>query len=686
MTLWAWIRWLAISLPVVLSFANLARAEETAEVTAVVVGADRVPDPEAGAPFTFYEFEQRELQSAPESRLDDLLRAQVPGFSLFRRDSSRTANPTTQGVTLRNFGPSGAGRTLVLLDGIPLNDPFAGYVLWSQVPPDSLQSVVVQPGGGAGVFGNAALAGTIYLSSKGLDANNAYAMWSAGTSSTFEGAAGGALANGAFALAASADGFSTGGYPVIAESQRGRVDTNASSQAQLVNLAGQWRPNDTVTLRLNGRWFEDDRANGTFYTRNSTVGGDGSAIFNLKRGNDSELQLSVYGQARKYESRFSSVNATRTVETPAQDQYEVPADAIGGSAVWSQSLGSQQFTLGADARYVDGETNENFFWNGNRFTRRRQAGGEQVFAGVFVDDTWTISPAVLLLGGLRFDHWDLIDGFLKESVIGSGAFLTNQRFRNRSGNEINGRLGGRFDLSRQLTLRLSGYTGFRVPTLNELYRPFRVGNDVTQANSALQPEHSLGSELALDWRPLNSLTLTGTFFMNWLEDAVSNVTIGTAPNGGSLRQRQNLDLVFAPGGEAEAKWKLADTFSITAGYLFTHPEIARARDHALVGNLLAQTPEHVVTAGIEWQPAKRWSLRGQMRYADRQFEDDQNSRVLPPYTCFDAALSFQASPNLTVRLRAENLFDTEIVTGVSAAGVRSTGEPRLVSLDIRWQL
>jgi outer membrane receptor protein involved in Fe transport len=83
----------------------------------------------------------------------------VPGFSLFRRSSSRTANPTTQGVTLRNFGPSGAGRTLVLLDGIPLNDPFAGYVLWSQVPPALLESVLVQPGGGAGLFGNAGTRG-----------------------------------------------------------------------------------------------------------------------------------------------------------------------------------------------------------------------------------------------------------------------------------------------------------------------------------------------------------------------------------------------------------------------------------------------------------------------------------------------------------------------------------------------
>ena len=143
-----------------------ARAEEEVAAERVIVQADRLPDAESAAPFSVHVIDAEELRRAPQLRLDDILRAQVPGFSLFRRNSSRTANPTTQGVTLRNFGPSGAGRTLVLLDGIPLNDPFAGYVLWSQVPPAAIESVLVHPGGGAGLFGNAALAGTIFLVSR----------------------------------------------------------------------------------------------------------------------------------------------------------------------------------------------------------------------------------------------------------------------------------------------------------------------------------------------------------------------------------------------------------------------------------------------------------------------------------------------------------------------------------------
>src|SRR4051795_1622399 len=156
-----------------LAAAPVVRAQSASSTETVVVSADRLPSAESSAPFSVTALESDDLRRAPQLRLDDVLRNEVPGFSLFRRNSSRTANPTTQGVTLRNFGPSGAGRTLVLLDGIPLNDPFAGYVLWSQVPVAGIDSVLIQPGSGAGLFGNSALAGTIFLGSKPIETSSA---------------------------------------------------------------------------------------------------------------------------------------------------------------------------------------------------------------------------------------------------------------------------------------------------------------------------------------------------------------------------------------------------------------------------------------------------------------------------------------------------------------------------------
>ncbi len=363
-------------------------AAEEATVERVVVQADRLPDAESAAPFSAHVIDAEELRRAPQLRLDDILRAQVPGFSLFRRNSSRAANPTTQGVTLRSFGPSGAGRTLVLLDGIPLNDPFAGYVLWSQVPPASLASVLVQPGGGAGLFGNAALAGTIFLVTRPLQETTTATEGSIGNDETYEGSIEATWVRQPFAVGIFAEGFSTDGYAVIPANRRGPVDTKANSESSLVSLRAEWQIGVDTSLRLQGRHFEDERGNGTRFTRNDTRGEDLSAVLTQNSAQRGELQVTAYGQHRRFRSTFSSINAARTVETPALDQFDVPADAAGGSAVWSMAAGEHRLVLGGDARWVEGETNEAFLWNGSAFTRLREAGGEQIFAGAFVEDTW----------------------------------------------------------------------------------------------------------------------------------------------------------------------------------------------------------------------------------------------------------------------------------------------------------
>ncbi len=657
-----------------------------------------MPDAESSAPFAVHVVDAEDLRRAPQLRLDDILRAEVPGFSLFRRNSSRTANPTTQGVTLRNFGPSGAARTLVLLDGIPLNDPFAGYVLWSQVPPASIETVLIVPGGGAGLFGNAALAGTVFLVSKPIADNSGSAEASIGNRDTYEAAIEGTLVHAPVAAAVLAERFSTGGYPVVAANQRGPVDNNASADSTIFELRSEWQINSDSSLRVAARHFDDERGNGTTLTENDTLGTDLSAVWTTEfPAQSGELQLSAYGQRRKFRSTFSSINDTRDVETPALDQYDVPANAAGGSAVWSMADGDgHRLTTGTDFRWVEGETNEAFLWDGSEFTRLRNAGGRQFFAGLFAEDAWSPNDRVTLVGGLRFDHWQLFDGFRKESDRQTGIVSLDSAFADRDGNEINGRLGVRAAATKNLAFRGAAYSGFRVPTLNELYRPFRVGNDVTAANADLKPEHLLGGEAGVDWQATEAVRFSGTAFLNRLEDAVGNVTIGSGPGtfdpggfvpaGGVLRQRQNIDLVIAPGVEASVAWQVYPSLGLKGSYLFTHPTVKRAADPALEGKLLAQTPEHVFTGSIDWTPAAKWTVTAALRYSDRQFEDDQNSRVLAAFAIFDAAVVYDFPAHGSAALRVENLFDEQIETGKSADGLTSIGAPRLFALELRWQL
>ena len=130
------------------------------EVEMVVVTAARLPPAAGEAAFSVIRLDEDDL--ARSERLDEALRA-VPAVSLFRRTTSLSANPTTQGISLRAIAPSGAGRTLVTLDGVPLNDPFGGWVLWSQVAPESLAGLDVMRGSGACIYGAGAKTGVIQL-------------------------------------------------------------------------------------------------------------------------------------------------------------------------------------------------------------------------------------------------------------------------------------------------------------------------------------------------------------------------------------------------------------------------------------------------------------------------------------------------------------------------------------------
>ena len=97
------------------------------------------------------------LLSAPSGRIEDAL-ANVAGFQQFRRSDSRSANPSAQGVTLRALGGNATSRTAVLLDGVPMADPFFGFVPLSAIAPERLASARVTRGGGAGAFGGGAVA------------------------------------------------------------------------------------------------------------------------------------------------------------------------------------------------------------------------------------------------------------------------------------------------------------------------------------------------------------------------------------------------------------------------------------------------------------------------------------------------------------------------------------------------
>ena len=632
------------------------------------------------------------LAHSASNRLEDVLR-DIAGFQQFRRSDSRTANPTSQGATLRALGGNASSRALLLLDGVPQTDPFGGWLSWPAYDPRRLGRIRVTRGGGSGVNGPGALAGTIELESAAPEeAAGLAAGLSYGSRDSVDAYAGyGAHLGSGFVSLSAAYARGDGFIPVVAR-QRGPAD-RASPYEQASLAARAVAPlSGTVELQANVSGFTDARERGTAFSAIETRGADAS----LRLVGRGRLPFSAlaYVQVRDFANAFAAVNVARTTATQTLDQYNVPSTGIGARVELRPRLGPVMLRLGADWRDTEGRTQELFQFVAGAPTRGRVAGGQTQTLGAFAEASLETGP-LTLTGGARLDHWRIADGSLRERTLATGAPLTDMAFPDRSGWEPTARAGLALHVAEPLTLRAAAYLGWRLPTLNELYRPFRVGIDATAANAALSPERLAGVEAGLEFRPAAWARLGITLFANRLGDAIANVTLGQGPGlfpgagfvaaGGAFRQRQNVDAVASRGVEVDASLNLG-AFRLAAGYSFADAEVSASGPAAPLDGLRpAQTPRHNLTLSLAWQGPRGLYASAGLRYVSAQYEDDLNAQRIPDVLTVDAAAVFPLTRSLALEARGENLTNEEVVAGISGAGIIERAAPRTLWFGLRWR-
>ncbi len=670
---------------------GFARAQTPpVELAPVFVTATRAAEAVDYVPFSNETLTGDALRAAPNATLDSALRG-VAGFSLFRRSDSLTAHPTAQGVSLRGLGPSGASRSLILLDGVPLNDPFGGWVAWTKVPRESLASIELVPGAGGTAWGNAALGGVIQLFTESPTVARQRLVTRGGSFQTFDAEGQFTEPVGPGALQLLGRYFTTDGFHTVAPEHRGPIDTRASSRARWATARWHQPLGETLAATLTVRRFAEDRGNGTPYQRNATDETFASVALDAQLSAAFRWNAVAYAQSQGFSSTFSSVNAARTAETPASNQFDVPATAVGASWVgeWAPTPDART-TIGADVRDVRGETREDSAWVADAFTRRRFAGGRQSMAGAFVMHRRTLPHDARLALGLRADGWRETDGHRRDYL--NGAQVGDERFATRDGVEVSPSAGVVLPVSENLRLHASAQHAFRRPTLNELYRPFRVGNVITDANPALGTETVTSVEVGAKAKH-GPLTLGATAFWNQLDDAVANVTIaqgpgtfpgiGFVPAGGEGRRRLNLDRTRVQGVSLHADWQVAPTLTVNAQYLYDDARVMRASvAPQLEGRRLAQVPRHAALAGFTWK-FDRWTFAPRVRWIGAQFEDDQNMLRLAPAAIVDVALNVALNAHAEAFVSAENLLDERVETGRAVTGLVNIGTPRLLLVGVR---
>ena len=624
------------------------------------------------------------LGATGASRLDDALR-QVVGFSLFRRTGSRTANPTAQGVSLRGLGASGASRALVLVDGQPLNDPFGGWVYWSRVPRDAIGGVEVVRGGVSDLYGSTALGGVVQVLTRPLPAGSELrAEASAGNEGTLDGSLAVDGRAGPWGARLAAAGFRTEGYVPVEDASRGPVDQKAASRNGVADLRIErsWAERGRVFAR--GAYFGENRENGTPLQTNDTrvregaLGGEWSSPrFGVLRGRI-DLASQVFNQS------FTAVSADRGSEALTRRQ-RVPARSAGLSLQWRRPFGGKHVALaGLEARNVKGASDELAFAAG-RPTANVDAGGRARTVGVFAADLFQVTPHLLLVASARLDHWRQEDGFTETRPLAQGTPVTHAAFPDRGESALSPRVSVLFRATPNLSLMAAGYGAFRGPTLNELYRSFRVGDTLTLANERLTAERLAGGEAGAHWTGAGGrLRARATAFTSDVRDPVANVTLSVRP-GLVTRQRQNLGRTRSRGLEGEVEATPLGGLHLAAGYTLTDARVERfPANAALEGLQLPQIPRHQLTFQARYERAKGLRLALQGRWAGAQYEDDQNQLRLAPAFLLDVLAAHGVGRGLEVFAAAENVLDQKVDAGLTP--VRTLGPPFTARAGLRLRL
>ncbi|HSC29684.1 MAG TPA: TonB-dependent receptor, partial [Vicinamibacterales bacterium] len=403
-------------------------------------------------------------------------------------------------------------------------------------------------------------------------------------------------------------------------------------------------------------YFTEDRDNGTpFQTNGTTVRqASASAAGNTWGGS---WNARAYGASQDYDQTFSAVAADRASERPTTLQH-VDSASGAGSFEWLRGGARYAWLLGGSFRQVEADLIERSASAPEAPavpTPARQRSG-----AILVQSSFVPSSRVIVGAGVRGEIWrsELRDGTMQRTVVG-----------------VFPRASIAWRLDETLTLRAAAHHAFRTPTINELFRPFRVGNVLTGANPALHPEESYGLEgAAFLRRGPGALRVTG--FWTRLNDAIVNVTLESTP-ALILRERQNAGRIRATGVEIEADTRIGPMLGVSAALAYTNSVFTEGA--GLEGLSVPQVPRWQGSIGVHGRTSDL-SFAADWRVSGPQFDDDRNQFRLDPFTVLNARVGWRLAGAVEVFAAIENAFDEE--QDVGRTPIRTIGLPRTARVGL----
>lgn len=658
------------------SFLQRSYAEDRValEVKEVVVAATRIPMAPSHLSSATTVLTQDDINRTPfrsGTQIDDLLRY-VPTVqpSLL---SSRYNHPTAQFVSIRGLGTR---RALVLLDGVPLNDGFGGWINWGLVP-DRVERVEIIPGGGSNLYGTWAMGGIInIITQSGRPRTGASGEVSGGLRGTNSQSVHAQYGNDRTGLTLSYRHFDTAGFLTVPSDQRGPADVPVGSEHHQFMGMISYALTPTTSATLSGTYFTEDRSFGTPFSQGTRTIGTASLGVKGNQGLWGMWEAKAFAQWQTFRNQSGAVLPSPFVRLFDQlDRLQtIPSNDVGGMAQWTVPvLSFSRIVAGADARAILAQSEDQFVPSQLSLV----TSGKQLGLGTFGE--WIIEPfdALVFTAAVRWDWWRNFGG---SKTLASGPIT---QAPDNSASIMNPKFSLLYKVHDRVRIGASVYQAFRAPTLNELYRDFSSSGFTFLSNDRLEPERLTGGDVKVEVDVLSHglLGFRATGHYDVIKDQILFVT-----QGPTSVMRQNIGEGRSVGTDIELRSRVDDLLSITVGYSFVDSVITSFPGNpSREGLRIPNVSPHQVTAALTIGRPDVAQLTLQTRYLSRQFADDTNRQPISDFVVLDASLRKRITSWGELFIDGENLTDRRYIA-TQTGGLKILGQPLLILGGLRMNL
>lgn len=650
-----------------------------------------------------------QIEAAPEATVDQILN-KIPGLALPTVPANEI-HPTGTWINLRGIGGSGGERTLVLVDGIPANDPFFRYIDWGRIPKDSIERIEVIRGGGATtLWGNLAMGGVVNIVTRVPQPGEKEVDVGYGSFNTVRAhGAATAYSSDMLTIGVTADRNQTDGYNLTPSSWENSHTVPTSSTSDLYGISAYFNPTATASYWLKGDAYHAneyglvwDRADNSWTTYDVKMGGEN------KLPDGSHVDLNAWASDNRITTQNASPPSGYSGFTPAaggKTDYvslvgNTPYYDAGGSAVWNKNFNPNltDVKIGADARAIIGKDANSTYNSAGAPTSYTEVHATQRFEGIFGQGTyrWDFAPMETTLG-LRQDFWNVYSGELNGMPLKTAGGYTH----------FDPRLGAKYFVTDDLSLRAAVYEDFAAPGMNQSFRSFGSGSTYREANAALIPENNFGYEGGLEFKK-NGLDLTANGFFNQLSNYIDSATIcasnaacatGALPAGissatfNTVTRYYNVGQAEIYGAELLADYQITPEIDVHGGFtrsisiitsntpLIGQVGVATANQIEPVGNQIGQVPIWTFNGGADWRVpfVPGLTLSAQMKAFPGYYSDTRHTTWDSEGMIVDLSADYKITEQIDVYGIAQNLADRTYAdtgtTGTSSSTAPTLGEP-----------